>query len=95
MVRDAFLVPPKDRLRKVLEALPPLPTQWNFRAPEQRYQKWGRQVEELVDDKIPPQGDDQRPLPKPSSRLSLAASWIVILVLSLGLWVAVFEAVTL
>jgi hypothetical protein len=74
---------------------PPLPTQWNFRAPEQRYQKWGRQVEELVDDKIPPQGDDRRPLPKPSSRLSPAASWIVILVLSLGLWVAVFEAVTL
>jgi hypothetical protein len=52
-------------------------------------------VEELVDDKIPPQGDERRPLPKPSSRLSLAASWIVILVLSLGLWVAVFEAVTL
>jgi hypothetical protein len=74
---------------------PPLPTQWNFRAPEQRYQKWGRQVEELVDDKIPPQGDERRPLPKPSSRLSPAASWIVILVLSLGLWVAVFEAVTL
>ena len=74
---------------------PPLPTQWNFRAPEQRYQKWRRQVEELVDDKIPPQGDERRPLPKPSSRLSPAASWIVILVLSLGLWVAVFEAVTL
>jgi hypothetical protein len=74
---------------------PPLPTQRNFRAPEQRYQKWGRRVEELVDHNIPPQGADRRPLPKRSPRLSLAASWIVILALSLGLWVAVFEAVTL
>ena len=52
-------------------------------------------MEELVDDKILPQGADRRPLPKPSSRLSPAASWIAILILSLGLWVAVFEAVTL
>src|ERR1700730_5974199 len=74
---------------------PPLPTQRNFRAPEQRYQRWGRQGEDLVDHEIPPQGADRKPLPKHSSRLSPAASWIVILVLSLGLWVAVFEAVTL
>jgi hypothetical protein len=81
--------------RKRVLSCAALPTQRNFRAPEQRYQKWNARLEELVDDKIPPQGADRRPLLKPSSRLSPAASWIVILVLSLGLWVAVFEAVTL